>query len=479
MRDETDETETNAPTRNPQSPAADPGELFAAFAAAHPQVRHVDMLLFDAQAIARGKRCPIDAMPRLIADGLGLPASLYALTVTGDDVQEVGLANHSGDKDYPCRLLVERLAPMPWAGPQHGQVLLRMGDDRRRGGAGPAFWGEPRGVLEAVVARLAADGLTAIVAHELEVYLTRPELGPDGLPRPPDAAGFTNQVLTFEDLEAAQDVLDAMHAGAHAQNLPVDTLINEYGPGQFEINLRHRPDAVAAADDAVLFKRLVRGVARSFGHEATFMAKPYASEAGSGLHLHVSLRCADGRLLFRDGGFGMDGETALKAAVAGLQAILPEAAAILLPNANSFRRLQPGSYAPVSVSWGEENRTTAIRLPQGAPEARRLELRLPGADANPYLVTAVLLAGIHHGISHKLKPSAPADGDAYAADAPPAPTIPVDWSAALSRFAAAEILPRYMDARFLRLWRLCRDQERQQFQRSVTPLEIAWYRSYA
>jgi glutamine synthetase len=242
--------------------------------------------------------------------------------------------------------------------------------------------------------------------------------------------------------------------------------VSEYAPDQFEVNLGHVPDPVRAADHAFLLKRAVRAAARADGLLATFMAKPLPRQASSGLHVHVSLLEQDGANLFaRD-------EQALGHAIAGLQATMAEAMLVCAPNVNSYRRLRPLSYAPTAPTWGYNNRTVALRIPTGSPSARRIEHRVAGADANPYLVLAAVLAGIHHGLSAGLTPDAPIAGNAYAKVAP---SLPLSWDRALEAFAAATLLPGYLGDRFCRLFGACRAAERDRFADVITPTEYAWY----
>jgi glutamine synthetase len=210
----------------------------------------------------------------------------------------------------------------------------------------------------------------------------------------------------------------------------------------------------------------VRAAARADGLLATFMAKPLPGQSPSGLHVHVSLITADGDNLFaRD-------EQALRHAIAGLQATMAESMLLCAPNANSYRRLRPLSYAPTAPTWGHNNRTVALRIPIGHPTARRIEHRVAGADANPYLVLAAVLAGIHHGLTHELQPDAPITGNAYDQVAP---SLPLSWDRAIEALAEAIILPGYMGERFCRLYRVCRAAERDRFADVITPMEYAWY----
>jgi glutamine synthetase len=251
-----------------------------------------------------------------------------------------------------------------------------------------------------------------------------------------------------------------------AQDLPAKSAVSEYAPEQFEVNLGHVPDPLRAADHAFLLKRAVRAAARADRLLATFMAKPLPRQSASGMHVHVSLVDEDGANLFaRD-------ERALGHAIAGLQATMAESMLLCAPNANSYRRLRPLSYAPTAPTWGHNNRTVALRIPTGNAASRRIEHRVAGADANPYLVLAAVLAGIHHGLSCKLAPDAPITGNAYDQVAP---SLPLRWDRALETFAAASVLPEYLGEKFCQLYGACRAAERDRFADVITPTEYAWY----
>ena len=234
-----------------------------------------------------------------------------------------------------------------------------------------------------------------------------------------------------------------MQEACLAQGIPVTTVISEYGAGQFEINLQHQDNPLVAADHAALLRRAVQATARQIGYDATFMSKPFAGESGNGLHVHLSLVNEAGENVFdsrRD-----DGETLLGHAVAGLQQTLHEAMAFFAPNLNAYRRFRPDEFTPVTRDWGENNRSVAIRIPPTADSgARRLEHRVSGAEANPYLVTAAVLAGVHHGITNKLDPGEKHTGNA---GAEVDENLPLTLWDALSAITEAEILPRLFRAK--------------------------------
>jgi glutamine synthetase len=318
-------------------------------------------------------------------------------------------------------------------------------------------------------------GMTPVVAVELEFYLFDRDRDGEGLPvavrNPVTGQKETSkQPYSIDDLDAYGVFIRRVAAYARAQNIPASAAITEYSPGQFEINLKHQDDAVAACDHAVLLKRAIKAAARQDGHRASFMAKPFLDAAGSGMHIHVSLVDGEGRNLF--GEAGAKGETLLRQAIAGLQAAMPESMAIFGANLNGFRRYQPGHNVPIAPSWGHNNRSVAFRIPAGGAAARRIEHRVAGADANPYLVMAAVLSGMLHGITGKLEPSAEAKGDAGdAADR----DVPFEFPAALDRFAEAKILPRFINPDMLSLMLDQRRAEMTKFMGTISRQEYDWY----
>ena len=440
------------------------------FLAKHPDIQGVDLLIPDLCGILRGKRLTRDSLSKLYSEGIRMPGGVFALEATGDSVIESGLIWDEGEQDRICRPVQSTLVPMPWSQRPLGQVIATMTDHD-----GAPFYGDSRAILAGVLDRFAADGLAPCIAIELEFYLI--DRAPDGEGRPqPPVSPVTGkrdrktQVLTLTDIGDYEALFAAIDDGAAIQGLPIEGTIKEAAPAQYEVNLRYCEDALRGADHGLMLKRLVKGVAERHGFAATFMAKPYPDHAGCGLHIHVSLLDRDGRNIFDDG--GDRGSPSLRHAVAGLLASMRDAQAIFAPNANSYRRFREGSYAPTRPLWGYNNRTTAVRIPAGEGKARRIEHRVAGADANVHLATAAVLAGIHHGLTHRLDPGAPVEGNGYAAEAEP---LPRSWADALRLFEASPFIAEYFGQRFQRLYSAVRNAERRRFEAVVTPTELDWY----
>jgi glutamine synthetase len=316
--------------------------------------------------------------------------------------------------------------PIPWLDTPSALLPIWMFHDDGR-----PYAGDPRHALRAVLDRFKARGLTPVCAVELEFFLIDDSGKKLQIP-PSERSGKRRkgaETLSIRALDQFDQFFTDLYDACEEMDIPADTAISEAGLGQFEINMMHCDDALRAADDAWLFKMLVRGLARKHGFAASFMAKPYKDSAGSGLHTHFSVLDADGNNVFDDG--GPEGTDIMRHAVAGCLSAMQGSALIFCPHANSFDRMVPGNHAPTGVSWAYENRTSAIRIPSGATSARRIEHRVSGGDVNPYLMLAAVLGAAINGIEDEIAPPAPITGNAYAADLP---QIPHTWDTAIDAF---------------------------------------------
>lgn len=375
-----------------------------AFRAAHPEIRYVDLICLDIPGHFYGKRYPIDMLEKVAAGSpLKLPQNCVLLGAQGG-LHPIGdYCFHDGDPDAPRRLVPGTLAPVRWEDPPIGQMLITSD-----GTEAPIEF-EPREVLARVVRRLAARGIRPVVAFELEFYLFDAALD-EGLPRYPrdrltgDADDQPN--MHIERLARFSPVLHDMVDAAREQGVDANVITAEIGPGQFEINFAHCEDPLRAADQAALFTRSTRGVALRHGYRASFMSKPYLDAPGSGMHVHVSLYDTAGRNLLAG-----DDDRPLRHAVAGCLDLLPHCMPIFAPHHNAFRRYGSRVNAASRASWGYEDRDACIRIPESDARNRRIEHRLAGADANPYLVLAAILCGLEHGLDNALEPIAPLNED--------------------------------------------------------------------
>jgi glutamine synthetase len=451
-------------------PVADPDEA-RRFLEAHPEIEFVEIIFTALSGVPRGKRLRRHELMAVYEYGRFLPGSILVCDVTGRDCEDTGLVWADGDADRLAKPAPGTLVPAPWLGADTAQLLTSIYElDGRPNDL------DPRHVLRLVLERFAADRLTPVVACELEYYLLDARRGVDGQIQLAPAEGggerpLHHGVYGLRELEDFGGYLRALWSAADAQGVPLEGAISEYAPGQLELTLRHGPDALRAADEAVMYKRIAKGVAAKLGCEATFMAKPFADRAGSGLHLHVSVEDDRGANIFASE--DPAGAPALRHAVGGLKATLADGMAVFAPNANSYRRFRANSYAPVASAWGVNNRTVSFRVPAGPPGGRHIEHRVAGADANPYLALAVLLAGVHHGLTCEIDPGPPVIGDGYATAAGPRP--PSNWFAAVDAFAASEMMKAYLGDRFVSMFAAVKRTEQDRFFETVTATDYDWY----
>ncbi|WP_312402575.1 glutamine synthetase family protein [Rhizobium sp.] len=363
---------------------------------------HTEILLVGMNGDLRGKRIP-KSKEKKVWDGLvRLPSSTQSLDIWGDDNDDItGLSLTIGDPDGQCVPDPRSTAPMPWGPEGSTQVLATMHEMD----GSPSFM-DPRAILASLLKRFDERGLTPVVATELEFYVMQDDWRETGRPRPPEKLMYKDQPNGFQlydmgAVDALDEYLQTVRHWARLQDIPADATTAEFGPGQFEINLLHRADALAAADDCIYLKRIAEQAARKFGMKSTCMAKPYGDQAGSGLHVHASIIDRDGNnILDAKGGDPVK----LKSATAGMLKTMRDAQLIFAPFANSYRRFQPGSFAPVDIDWGFGHRGTAVRIPDANGPAARVEHRVAGADANPYLLLTAILGGMLMGLNEVLDP---------------------------------------------------------------------------
>ena len=412
----------------------------------------------------RGKWITRNKLEKAFNGGLKLPVSTLAFDVWGRDPEE--WVFQSGDADGVCAGDIRTLAASPWLKRPTGQLLASINDVD-----GSLCGYDPRNIVQALMTRFDALGLTPVLASEMEFSLFKGVDQVTGVPNHSQAAiseGLLHAGQTY-GLEAMDDVSELMHDirdAAEIQNLAVDTLIKEAGQSQYEINLLHCDNALQAADHALMLRRVIKGVAKSHGLSASFMAKPFGDQAGNGMHIHCSLLNADGNNAFNNG--TDQGNELLRQAVAGCLEGMRDSMLLFAPNLNSYRRFQPGNHAPLSPSWGYENRTTSVRIPADKQEAMRLEHRVSGADANIYLVVAGVLAGMLQGIERTLDAPDAVTGNAY--DLFP-PSLPRYWPDALACFKESAFIKDYLGGEFQSAFAGLKQQEMETFDQLVTPLE--------
>ncbi len=418
---------------------------------AHPDVKTIRVAAADLNGQARGKRIPARFADKAVAEGTRFPFSVMNLDIWGEDIDDSPLVFERGDRDGILLPTERGFLPMPWLEAPTALLPIWMFHEDGR-----PYEGDPRHALDAVVRKYREKGLTPVVATELEFYLIDDSGKTPRVPPSPRSGKRRSgaETLALRALDAFDRFFTDLYDACEAMDISADTAISEAGPGQFEINLMHGPDALKAADDAWLFKLLIKGLARSHGMAASFMAKPYEQFSGNGMHMHFSILNAAGENIFDDG--TDNGSPALLNAVAGCLAALPESTLIFAPHANSYDRLVPERHAPTGIAWAYENRTAAIRIPSGSPRARRIEHRVAGGDTNPYLMIATVLGAALHGLDQGLTAPAPITGNAYALDLA---QIPDTWERALDAFETGTILPSILHAELRRNYVLTKRQE--------------------
>lgn len=401
----------------------------------HPEVKTIRVAAADLNGVARGKRIPARYAGKLLEEGTKFPYSVLNLDIWGEDVEDSPLVFESGDPDGLLLPTERGFLPMPWldAAPTALLPLWMFHPDGR------PYEGDPRQALARVADRYKQAGLTPVVATELEFFLIDDSGRTLRVPPSPRSGKRRTggEVLSLRALDAFDQFFTTLYDACEGMDIPADTAISEAGPGQFEINLMHQADPLKAADDTWLFKMLVKGIARSYGFAASFMAKPYEAFSGNGMHMHFSILTEDGRNIFDDG--GELGTPALRQAVAGCLRAMPGSTLLFAPHENSYDRLVPNAHAPTGIGWAYENRTAAIRIPSGPPRSRRIEHRVAGGDVNPYLTIAAILGAALDGIQDGLDPPPAFKGNAYDQNLA---QLPGDWGAAIEAFDACPQIRR-------------------------------------
>lgn len=399
-----------------------------AFLAAHPEVEAIDLVLHDANGVGRGKIIRRHELAGFYKSGRHLPISILGLDICGEDVHETGLIWDQGDGDLRAWPVPGSLVLLHGTKPARAEVLMCMYELD-----GTPMTSDPRHSLQRQVDGLAAAGLTPAGAFELEFFLLSNQRGADGKVQPArdvldGRASSKTEVYSVDHLHGMLPLFSDIYAGAALAGITAETLISEFAPGQYELTLDYREDVMRAADDLIRLKRIVRAQARAHGVTACFMAKPVEAFAGSGMHFHVSMLDSVGRNVFMEAVEGEWSETILQA-LGGLRATMAESMLVFAPHANSWRRFASRSYAPVSPSWGVNNRSVALRIPAGDIKARRVEHRPAGVDANPYLVAATVLAAIRKGLAERIDPGPQTTGNGY--EAAETNEMPTDWHEAI------------------------------------------------
>ena len=453
---------------------ASPDEL-KAFLKAAPDTQSLELIVPDLNGIPRGKRIPRDEFDVFFRSGVKNCGGTPLMSCKGETIDELGLGTRDGDPDMIIYPVKGTIAPIPWLASPTGQALVttyRMSGE-------PSLY-DPRHTLRNAMRPLYEMGLRPVIATELEFYLLEDIDGPVPRPRVGRIPG-TNlpqdgyQYAMMEDLWESDDFLEDVYAACRAQHVPATTAHSEFAPGQLEINLHHVDDPVTACDHAVLLKRAIKGVARRHRLGATFMAKPFQFAAGCGLHVHVSVYNEKGENILADGSVESPPRISesMRHAMGGLAHTMADFMAVFAPNANSYRRLRPKAYVPLKPNWGYNHRGVALRIPVCDLQDMRIEHRVAGADANPYLVVGAILAGIHYGLEHRCDPGEMVAEGTFLDDEEI--TLPTRWEAALERFDKSAIVKDYFGKEWCRIFSVARHSECEQFNAQVSNRDYEWY----
>jgi glutamine synthetase len=428
------------------------------------RVTEIECLVPDLTGVARGKILPREKFTE--DRGMRLPEAIVAIGVTGEFPEEGPYYDviTPTDRDMHLRPDPATVRIVPWAADPTAQVIHDCFD--RDGRLVPYA---PRSVLRRVCDLYAAEGWDPVVAPELEFYLIERSTDSNQPLRPPRGrsgrAETSRQVYSIDAVNEFDPLFEDIYAYCEQMELNVDTLIHEVGAGQMEINFLHN-HPMQLADEVFFFKRTIREAALRHEMYATFMAKPMANEPGSAMHVHQSIvdRQTRRNIFSNDDG---SPSQAFFWYIGGLQRYIPAAMALFAPYVNSYRRLARSTAAPINIQWGTDNRTVGIRSPVANPAARRIENRVIGADANPYVALAATLACGYLGLKHRIEPTPECKGDAYLG----AYALPRSLGEALAALKAEGDLHDVLGKDFITVYTEIKEIEHEEFMKVISPWE--------
>ena len=442
---------------------------FIDFKNKHNKIKYLDVILGDLSGIIRGKRIPISDADKIFKSGVQFCYSTFLLDTSGYCPDAEGRGFTDGDPDANYYPVKNTLSLIPWHKDSIAQVLITIQDESRYSSIM-----DPRNVLAKVWDDFSKLKLYPRVAFELEFYLIKRRSKLDENPAPPTSKrnkrqAEGTQVYGMSELDDFYDFLEEINKFCKIQNIPASTASSEFAPGQFEINLNSTTDLLKAADDSVLLRRLVKETAIKHGYEATFLSKPYLNEAGSGMHLHLSLYDEKNNNVFSKNKLKNKN---LLYAIGGLQKTMFESMAIFAPNINSYRRFLPDQFVPVNSSWGPNNRSVAFRIPVSQDEATRIEHRVAGAEANAYLVLSSILSGIMHGLRNKIIPDKPRIDNACDN---PDKNMPLNITDALALLENSKVMNKYLTKEYVKIYVDLKRKEQESFNSEISNTELKWY----
>lgn len=428
------------------------------------RITEVECLVPDLTGVARGKILPRE---KFYEDrGMRLPEDVVVMSVTGNVPQTGPFFDVISPMAHDIHLRPDptTVRIVPWASDPTAQIIHDCFD---RDGQLVTY--APRSVLKRVCDLYAAENWSPIVAPELEFYLVGRNADPNALLAPPigrsGRSETSRQAYSIDAVNEFDPLFEDIYDYCNQMGLNVDTLIHEVGAGQMEINFFH-DQPLGLADEVFMFKRTVREAALRHNMYATFMAKPIAGEPGSAMHIHQSIvDVASGNNIFSQS--NGDYAQPFFHYIGGLQHHMPHAMALVAPYVNSYRRLTRHTAAPINIEWGHDNRTVGIRSPISNGDARRLENRLIGADANPYIALAVTLACGYLGLRNRMKPKSEMKGDAYLAPY----SLPRSLGEALDWLRRDTELHEVLGKDFITVYTEIKELEFEEFMKVISPWE--------
>ena len=434
------------------------------------KIKYVQSLIGDHTGIARGKVFPVDKF--IEEGGCRLAETILLMGATGDLAASKYLYTLADERDIDMILTPDANACylLPWADEPTAMIIHDCLDQQAND-----IELSPRNLLKKVIALYQNKGWQAVIAPEMELYLTKTNTDSNQeLEAPLGKSGraeIGRQSFGLDAVSEFEPLLKDIYGWAEQQRLSLDIVVHEEGRGQFEFNFNHG-EPLNLADQVFVFKRTVKAAAEKHGITATFMAKPMSEQPGSAMHIHQSIvDIKTGKNIFADDSDDAGFSEAFYHYLGGLQTYTAQLMPMYAPNVNSYRRFLLDQATPTNLHWGIENRTVGLRVPDAPAIAKRVENRLPGADANPYLAIAATLICGYIGMMEKITPSAESTDKANIA---PNDHLPRNIEASMALMANSETIRKYLGDTFVDGFLATREAEYNNFKSVVT----SWERHY-
>jgi len=439
------------------------------------QIKSFDIVMHDCNGVGRGKIIRRNELLNLYKSGRQFPLSLMGMDITGEDTPETGLILEQGDGDIKAWPIPSSLKLLHNSEPPRGELFMNMYNMD-----GKKLLTDPRNVLENKIQEFKKKGISFYAAFELEFFLVSNELDEYGKLKPAKsiigkrASIKKTDVYSVDHLHGMLPLIDDIYEATKLAKIDAETIISEYAPGQYELTLKHQKSLLKAADDILRLKRIIRAQARKHGVTACFMAKPMENISGSGMHFHISLYNQKEKNIFAERNDEKVNKN-LNYALGGLSKTMGESMLIFAPNANSWRRFVLGSYAPTKPNWGIDNRSVAFRIPSSNKNNRRIEHRVSGVDANPYLVALTIISAIELGIKNKISPDKQTTGNAYLKKNNQKYKIPSDWNSSIKLSKKSSFLKETLGPELHKAFIAIKEMEYHKFASTISELDIDLY----